>query len=86
MNEGHIFAGYYRWLERVTSMYNKKGKKIGHYAIFKPLGGCPVCMNVWVCFFSFIFVVFKFELDWWWVLPYVFMGSFLFLIIKKTNE
>jgi hypothetical protein len=86
MNEGHIFAGYYKFIQRITAKYDSKGKLIGQRAIFKPLGGCIVCMNVWLAVFSFILVAIKNHLDWWWVFPYIFLASFFLITAKKISE
>ena len=83
MNEGHIFEGYYNFIERITSKYDAKGKKIGHYNIFKPLGGCGACMSTWVAIFTFVILCTNSNIQWWWLFPYIFISSFLFLLSKK---
>lgn len=52
-------------------------------AIYKPLGGCVVCMNVWLAFISFGFPYLLLDLHLIYFLPYVFMSNgFLRLILK----
>lgn len=48
MNEGMILEPYLRWLKKVSN-YKLNGEHKATYKwYYKPLGGCIICMNVWI--------------------------------------
>lgn len=50
---------------------------------FKPLGGCSICMNIWLGFATFFFWNFYFDLPLFLYLPYLLISNaFLRLILK----
>ena len=63
-----------------------------NYFIYKPLGGCAVCMNVYLAFISY-FVIYALTwfligeplLEWYYFIPYVLTSSaFLRKLVKAT--
>lgn len=61
---GQIFGFWTKFLERVVNHRMNPLK-----ALYKPLGGCLYCMNVWVAFAMFG-VVYQFtDIHWLFILP-----------------
>lgn len=50
---------------------------------YKVLGGCVICMNVWLGFISFVCLHVGLELAWWYAFPYVLFSSYLLRVIAK---
>ena len=74
--EGNIFHPYYAFIE----------KHLHDKFWFKPLGGCVVCMNVWLCLLSFPFVAVLLGVSWWFYLPYIlFSNTVLRLLIRWVD-
>jgi hypothetical protein len=55
----------------------------GEIFIFKPLGGCAVCMNIYIAFISYIFIWLFLGLEWPYFFAYAFTSSaFLRKLVK----
>lgn len=50
MNDGMILHPYLLWLRKVANYQLHGENKATYKWFYKPLGGCIVCMNVWVSF------------------------------------
>ena len=75
--EGNIFEGWMHFI-------NKKFHKDPAFGfLWKPLGGCVFCMNIWItAFWFFTLGSFYFDLSWWIFLPvaavsHVILNTFL---------
>jgi hypothetical protein len=55
------------------------------YFIFKPLGGCAVCMNIYIAVISYALISCFTSLEWAYCLVYIFVSSaFLRKLVKAT--
>ena len=69
MLEGEIFGKYRELVE-----------KMGYWG--KPLGGCMICTNVWLCVLSFGFT----GLSILWLIPYISLGYVFLQVISKFEQ
>lgn len=60
--DGHIFASYYRWLERF-----RENQTWGHLAM--PLGLCAYCQNIWITTIAFALISAFMDTSWWMFVP-----------------
>lgn len=51
--------------------------------LYKVLGGCVICMNVWLGFITFVCLHVGLGLNWWYGFHYVLFSSFLLRRIIK---
>ena len=61
--EGNIFAFWIRFLNK----YFYKNPKNPFRFLYKPLGGCSLCMNQWVSIKVFIIAFFAVDLPLYWI-------------------
>lgn len=61
---GQIFGFWTKFLERVMNH-----EKNPFRFLYKPMGGCLYCMNVWVAFGIYSLAVYHTGLTWWLILP-----------------
>lgn len=55
------------------------------YFIFKPLGGCAVCMNIYIAIISYTIISYLSGFEWYYSLIYIFVSSaFLRKLVKAT--
>ena len=79
-NEGNIFSSYYRLIE---THLNPEHNRHPFILLFKPLGGCLFCMNIWVAAICWSFSAFVFGVEFWvYLLPSIFF-SHVFLTISS---
>jgi hypothetical protein len=74
---GNIFGGYMNWLEK-NLMDNEKSP---FRTLFKPLGGCAYCQNIWVSIFMFIMTTFIVDISWWLLIPSLMMAHFFLTLL-----
>lgn len=80
-NEGNIFAGYYRFIDKYMNPDN-----IRHPLTFlhKPFGGCLFCMNVWMGFICWAVTAELFNVSFWvYLLPSAFFAHIFLAIASK---
>jgi hypothetical protein len=84
IREGQIFHAYKRWLER-----NKEA--FGWW--YKPMGGCSVCMNIWICILLYpIWGLFLGLIDavWYWLMLPISLAVankvFWYWIVNATSK
>jgi len=53
------------------------------YFFFKILGGCALCTNIWLGFFTFIILGIVFSLSFWYLIPYLLISSAILRRILK---
>lgn len=87
---GNIFKGWLPWIER-----NFRDNLKNPFAIlYKPLGGCAYCQNIWISFAGFAILhgvhlgsweIFPglVELSWWWIIPASFFAHLFLSILDK---
>lgn len=51
---------------------------------YKLLGGCAVCMNMWIALISFIPLNILLSLSYWYILPYALFSSFVLRKLMKV--
>ena len=71
IQEGEVFGFWQKILDKLEGT-----------AIQNPLGGCVVCMNVWICVFSF-WGLLVFDISWLWFLPYIIISSTITRILAS---
>lgn len=52
-------------------------------SMYKPLGGCLYCMNVWVTFASFIFAKNGIGMSWWYLIPTAAISHVVLAIMER---
>lgn len=77
--EGNIFAFWIRLLNKYI-----------HNGIFsflyKPLGGCTLCLNQWISIVVFFLAFWKLDLSFWFLIPVSLVSHvFLFLLLKHFD-
>jgi hypothetical protein len=50
---------------------------------FKILGGCPLCTNIWLGFFTFTIIALSLSISFWYSLPYLLISSAVLRRILK---
>jgi len=50
---------------------------------FKILGGCPLCTNIWLGFFTFTIIALSFSISFWYSIPYLLISSAVLRRILK---
>jgi len=76
------FLDYCMEEDEILGWYRKLIKKIKPCWLQNPIGGCVICMNVWLSFLSFVFL----GLPFWWVVPYISISFvFLMIILRLTD-
>lgn len=58
-----------------NARYNAYIEASGPYFLFKILGGCIICTNVWICMLLFP-IWWICGIDWYYLFPYIFSSSF----------
>lgn len=53
--------------------------------LFKILGGCIICTNIWIGMISYVGIEYKLHFGIWYALPYILTASFLLRKITKTE-
>ena len=52
-------------------------------SMYKPLGGCLYCMNVWVTFASFILAKNGIGMSWWYLIPTAAISHVVLAIMER---
>jgi hypothetical protein len=55
----------------------------GNHPLYKMLGGCIVCFNIWCAAVTFVGLHFLTGLQWWYMLPYILFASFVLRRVVK---
>lgn len=58
-------------------------ESVSHFFLYKVLGGCPPCTNIWIGFASFFFVHVFLGLSWFYAIPYLLFSSYVLRKIMK---
>jgi len=77
--EGNIFAFWIRFLNK----YFYKNKKNPFSFLYKPLGACTICMNIYVANFVFLFYWFFWPISWIWFFPAMLASHFILFFTFK---
>jgi hypothetical protein len=78
---GQIFAIYGRFLESWVK-HERNPLKV----LYKPMGGCLYCMNIWVALAVFIVTKTSISISWWWFIPMAALSHvFLAIMERKVN-
>lgn len=79
--EGNIFAFWIRFLNR--NFYDKS-KALSF--LYKPLGGCVLCMNQWISIAFFVAAWILVDLSFWYLLPVSLISHLiLYFLIKHFD-
>lgn len=71
ISPGEIFGGYSDWIETLPKW------------LAKPLGGCMVCMGVWVSAFVFVFLHLEAGIGWIMLIPFIAITSLFIRVLIK---
>lgn len=68
---------YYKVIKDVknSSLDDELIERAQKYFWFKPLGGCVVCMHVWLAMISWTVICIYFQLEWYLFFAYLLPGS-----------
>jgi len=58
---------------------------VGDHGLFKVLGGCAICLNIWFGFVSIPFVFIPLEIPIYYAIVYLMMSSFILRKIMKVD-
>ena len=72
-----LFIEYTIQEGEIFGFWQKVLKKFEGSPLENPLGGCIVCMSVWVCLVIGFFGLFFLSMGWWTLLPYIVVTNFL---------
>lgn len=75
-------------IEAMPSNVDKKEQYLDAVAgskLFKVLGGCIICFNVWLGFISFPILHAVLPIGWWYMPVYILTASFFLRKITKTD-
>lgn len=53
--------------------------------LYKVLGGCSICLNIWIGFFTFPFIAYFTGFSYWFMIPYLLSASFILRKIMKVD-
>ena len=58
---------------------------VNTHGFFKMLGGCAICFNVWIGFFTFPLIHIAFGISFWYMPVYLLFASFLLRKMMKID-
>jgi hypothetical protein len=53
--------------------------------LYKVLGGCSICLNIWIGFASYPVILLMTGFSWWFMILYLFLASFILRKIQKVD-
>lgn len=53
--------------------------------LYKVLGGCSICLNIWIGFITFPIIVLVTGFSWWFMILYLLLASFILRKIQKID-
>lgn len=76
---GNIFGWWVDFLEK----YFRDNPKNPVGFLWKPLGGCVQCHNIWITMGIFIVLLLNFNFSWWGLYPALILSNFMLTIYIK---
>lgn len=78
--EGNIFGWWIKFIDK----HIRDNPRSPFRELYKPLGGCIYCQNIWVAIAYFMVGHFYFEVSWWLMLPTMLFSHFILTLLDLT--
>lgn len=78
----------YQYICNVSDKKEQEGLFIdeaGENPLFKVLGGCSICLNIWIGFATFPFISYLLDISYWYMIVYLLSASFILRKIMKVD-
>lgn len=78
----------YQYISKVSDKKERQGlfiDEVGENGLFKVLGGCSICLNVWIGFVTFPFINILLDISYWYMIVYLLSASFILRKIMKVD-
>jgi hypothetical protein len=78
----------YQYISKVSDKKERQGlfiNEVGENGLFKVLGGCSICLNVWIGFVTFPFINLLLDISYWYMIVYLLSASFILRKIMKVD-
>ncbi len=78
----------YQYISKVSDKKERQGlfiDEVGENGLFKVLGGCSICLNVWIGFVTFPFINLLLDISYWYMIVYLLSASFILRKIMKVD-
>lgn len=78
----------YQYIAKISDKKEREGlylDEVGESGLFKVLGGCIICLNVWIGFATFILIHILLGISFWYMPVYLLSGSFILRKITKID-
>lgn len=75
----------------ICNVSNKKEQEalfideVGEHPLFKVLGGCSICLNIWIGFATFPFISYLLDISYFYMIVYLLSASFILRKIMKVD-
>lgn len=78
----------YQYISSVSDKKERQGlfiDEVGENGLFKVLGGCSICLNIWIGFVTFPFINILLDISYWYMIVYLLSASFILRKIMKVD-
>ena len=78
----------YQYISKVSDKKERQGlfvDEVGENGLFKVLGGCSICLNIWIGFVTFPFINILLDISYWYMIVYLLSASFILRKIMKVD-
>jgi len=78
----------YQYISKVSDKKERQElfiDEVGENGLFKVLGGCSICLNVWIGFITFPFINILLDISYWYMIVYLLSASFILRKIMKVD-
>lgn len=78
----------YQYICNVSDKKEQEGlfiDEVGENPLFKVLGGCSICLNIWIGFATFPFISLLLGISYWYMIVYLLSASFILRKIMKVD-
>lgn len=78
----------YQYISKVSDKKERQGlfiDEVGENGLFKVLGGCSICLNIWIGFVTFPFINLLLDISYWYMIVYLLSASFILRKIMKVD-
>ncbi len=78
----------YQYIAKISDKKERQGlfiDEVGENGLFKVLGGCSICLNIWIGFVTFPFINILLDISYWYMIGYLVSASFILRKIIKVD-
>ena len=78
----------YQYICNVSDKKEQEGlfiDEVGENGLFKVLGGCSICLNIWIGFVTFPFINYFLDISYFYMIVYLLSASFILRKIMKVD-